>query len=106
MAFMALTLGHLTKGNDHENCNTRIGYGFCVFEHICACTSWRRIGIETRVPIPLKPGRPARHDYEYERNQATSVSAPVARIAWITGRRPDANSSATSINAALPTLPA
>jgi hypothetical protein len=45
MAFMALTLGHLTKGNDHENCNTRIGYGFCVFEHICACTSWRRIGI-------------------------------------------------------------
>jgi hypothetical protein len=35
-----------------------------------------------------------------------SVSAPLARIAWITGRRPDANSSATSVNAALPMLPA
>jgi hypothetical protein len=34
------------------------------------------------------------------------VSAPVSRMAWTTGSRPDANSSATSINAALPTLPA
>ena len=23
---------------------------------------------ETRAPIPMRPGRPARHDYEYERN--------------------------------------
>ena len=40
-----LTLGHSTEGNDHETCNNRIGYGFCAFEHIRTCTSWRRIGI-------------------------------------------------------------
>jgi hypothetical protein len=35
-----------------------------------------------------------------------SESAPLARIAWIAGSRPEANSSATSISAALPMLPA
>jgi hypothetical protein len=30
-------------------------------------TSKQRIS-ETRVPIPEKPGRPARYDYEYARN--------------------------------------
>src|SRR5712691_2301397 len=35
-----------------------------------------------------------------------SVSAPEARMAWTTGVKLDANSSATSINAALPMLPA
>src|SRR5580692_4700468 len=28
---------------------------------------------ETRVPIPAKPGRPARHDYEYERNGTANL---------------------------------
>jgi hypothetical protein len=35
-----------------------------------------------------------------------SVIAPVARIAWTTGRRPEGNSSAASINTALPISPA
>jgi dTDP-4-dehydrorhamnose 3,5-epimerase len=36
---------------------------------------------ETRVPIPMKPGRPARFDYEYERNgTATSrMASPTYR---------------------------
>jgi hypothetical protein len=29
---------------------------------------------ETRVPIPMKPGRPARCDYEYERNGTANLS--------------------------------
>ena len=28
---------------------------------------------ETRVPLPMKPGRPARHDYEYERNGTANL---------------------------------
>jgi hypothetical protein len=28
---------------------------------------------ETRVPIAAKPGRPARHDYEYERNGTANL---------------------------------
>src|SRR5437868_11654705 len=35
-------------------------------------TSKQLIG-ETRVPIPMKAGRPARHDYEYERNGTANL---------------------------------
>ena len=35
-------------------------------------TSKQRI-IETRAPIPQKPGQPARHDYEYERNGVANL---------------------------------
>ena len=28
---------------------------------------------ETRVPIKVKPGQPARHDYEYERNRTANL---------------------------------
>src|SRR5208337_5367591 len=28
---------------------------------------------ETRVPVPAKPGQPARHDYEYERNGTANL---------------------------------
>jgi hypothetical protein len=28
---------------------------------------------ETRTPIPPKPGRPARHDYEYQRNGVANL---------------------------------
>jgi transposase len=30
---------------------------------------------ETRVPLPAKPGQPARHDYEYERKGTTNLFA-------------------------------
>jgi hypothetical protein len=37
-------------------------------------TSKQRIG-ETRRPIPMKPGRPTRCDYEYERNGTANYAA-------------------------------
>jgi len=35
---------------------------------VCLDESSKQLIAETRVPVPMKPGRPARHDYEYERN--------------------------------------
>jgi hypothetical protein len=35
---------------------------------VCLDESSKQLLAETRVPVPMKPGRPARHDYEYERN--------------------------------------
>jgi hypothetical protein len=39
-------------------------------------TSKQLIG-ETRVPIPMKPGRPVRCDYEYERHDLSMMFAPL-----------------------------
>ena len=35
---------------------------------VCLDETSKQLIIETRAPIPAKPGQPARHDYEYERN--------------------------------------
>ena len=35
---------------------------------VCLDESSKQLVAETRQPIPAKPGSPARHDYEYERN--------------------------------------
>src|SRR5208282_2017109 len=35
--------------------------------------SSKQLIAETRVPIAAKPGRPARHDYEYERNGTANL---------------------------------
>src|SRR5260370_24818953 len=35
-------------------------------------TSVQLVG-ETRIPVPMAPGRPARYDYEYERNGVSAV---------------------------------
>ncbi len=35
---------------------------------VCVDETSKQLLAETRVPIPMKPGRPARFDYEYERN--------------------------------------
>src|ERR1700736_3519942 len=35
---------------------------------VCLDETSKQLLAETRVPIPMKPGRPARCDYEYERN--------------------------------------
>src|SRR6266700_7137043 len=35
---------------------------------VCLDETSKQLIAETRVPIPMKPGRPARVDYEYERN--------------------------------------
>ena len=35
---------------------------------VCLDECLKQLIIETRKPIPMKPGQPARHDYEYKRN--------------------------------------
>ena len=35
---------------------------------VCLDETSKQLLAETRLPIPMKPGRPARCDYEYERN--------------------------------------
>ena len=35
--------------------------------------SLKQLIAETRVPIPMKPGRPARRDYEYQRNGTANL---------------------------------
>jgi hypothetical protein len=35
---------------------------------VCVDETSKQLIVETRVPIPAKPGQPARSDYAYERN--------------------------------------
>ncbi|WP_259194111.1 IS630 family transposase [Bradyrhizobium elkanii] len=42
--------------------------------------SSKQLLAETRVPIPMKPGRPARCDYEYERNGTANLFMMFARL--------------------------
>ena len=37
------------------------------------CTPDHKLIVETRAPIPAKPGQTARHDYEYERNGVANL---------------------------------
>jgi hypothetical protein len=40
---------------------------------VCLDETSKQLISETRVPIPAKPGRPARTDYEYERNGTANI---------------------------------
>jgi hypothetical protein len=40
---------------------------------VCVDETSKQLIAETRVPIPAKPGQPARHDYEYERNGTANL---------------------------------
>jgi len=40
---------------------------------VCLDETSKQLIVETRARIPAKPGRPARHDYEYERNGAANL---------------------------------
>jgi hypothetical protein len=40
---------------------------------VCLDETSKQLIKETRVPIPAKPGRPVRHDYEYERNGTANL---------------------------------
>jgi hypothetical protein len=40
---------------------------------ICLDETSKQLLAETRVPIPMKPGRPACYDYEYERNGTANL---------------------------------
>ena len=40
---------------------------------VCVDETSKQLIAETRVPIPMKSGRPARHDYEYQRNGTANL---------------------------------
>src|SRR6202046_5847736 len=40
---------------------------------VCLDETSKPLIAETRAPIPAKPGQPARHDYEYERNGVANL---------------------------------
>ena len=40
---------------------------------VCVDESSKQLIKETRTPIPMKPGQPARYDYEYERNGTANL---------------------------------
>src|ERR1700746_2087338 len=40
---------------------------------VCLDETSKQLIAETRAPIPPKPGRPARHDYEYQRNGVANL---------------------------------
>jgi hypothetical protein len=40
---------------------------------VCLDETSKQLIVETRKPIPAKPGQPARHDYEYERNGVANI---------------------------------
>jgi len=40
---------------------------------VCLDETSKQLVAETRTPLPMEPGRPARHDYEYRRNGTTNL---------------------------------
>jgi hypothetical protein len=40
---------------------------------VCLDETSKQLVGETRAPVPMRPGRPARHDYEYERNGTANL---------------------------------
>jgi hypothetical protein len=40
---------------------------------VCLDETSKQLIVETRMPIPVRPGKPARHDYEYERNGVANL---------------------------------
>jgi hypothetical protein len=40
---------------------------------VCLDETTKQLIKETRMPVPAAPGRPARHDYEYERNGTVNL---------------------------------
>lgn len=40
---------------------------------VCLDEAAKQLTAQTRAPIPMAPGRPARHDYEYKRNGTASL---------------------------------
>ena len=47
---------------------------------VCLDETSKQLIKETRVPIPARPGRPARTDYEYERNGTANISMVFAPL--------------------------
>jgi hypothetical protein len=49
------------------------GWASTICEAICCEAEQRGTRTASRIPVPMKPGRPARHDYEYERNGTANL---------------------------------
>jgi hypothetical protein len=49
---------------------------------VCVDETSKQLIVETRKPIPAKPGRVARHDYEYERNGVANILMGLLEIEW------------------------
>jgi hypothetical protein len=47
---------------------------------VCLDEISKQLIVETRAPILAKPGQPARHDYEYERNGVANLSMMFAPL--------------------------
>ena len=47
---------------------------------VCLDETSKQLIIETRAPIPQKPGQPARRDSEYERNGVANLFMPFAPL--------------------------
>ena len=47
---------------------------------VCLDETSKQMIVETRAPIPAKPGRKARHDYEYERNGVANLFMMLAPL--------------------------
>jgi len=45
---------------------------------VCMDESNKQLTKETRIPLPLEPGKPARYDTEYERNGTGNIFWPVS----------------------------
>ncbi len=56
---------------------------------MCLDETSKQFLAETRLPIPMKRGRPARRDYEYERNGTANIFMMFAPLeGWRTSRSP------------------
>ena len=54
---------------------------------VCLDETSKQLIVETRAPIPAKPGQPARHDYEYQRNGVANLFMMFAPLeGWRTSR--------------------
>jgi len=52
---------------------------------VCLDETSKQLISETRKPIPMKPGRPARHDYEHQRNGVANLFMMFAPLeGWLT----------------------
>jgi DDE superfamily endonuclease len=49
---------------------------------VCLDETSKQLVAETRVPIPMKPGRPVRIDYEYERNGTANLFMMLPLEGW------------------------
>src|SRR5271157_5701598 len=56
---------------------------------VCLDETSKQLIAETRAPIPAKPGQPARHDYEYERNGVGQSLHDLRAAGGVAARRSD-----------------